>query len=46
MALISLPNEILLCHIFGDEEISISDLRSLMLTCRRFYHIIRGFNGL
>ena len=45
MALISLPNEVL-CHIFSREEISIADLGRLMLTCKRFWNVIRGSNEL
>ena len=40
MAFLSLPNEIL-CVIFGQKQIAISDLGHLMLTCKRFCHVVR-----
>ncbi|XP_046442921.1 F-box only protein 21-like [Daphnia pulex] len=41
MSLLSLPNEVLICYIFSLDTISISDLQSLMVSCRPLYNIIR-----
>ncbi|XP_046656341.1 F-box only protein 21-like [Daphnia pulicaria] len=41
MSLISLSNEVLIWHIFSLDTISISDLQSLMVSCRPLYNIIR-----
>ncbi|XP_046636257.1 F-box only protein 21-like [Daphnia pulicaria] len=41
MSLLSLSNEVLICYIFSLDTISISDLQSLMVSCRPLYNIIR-----
>ncbi|XP_046654309.1 F-box only protein 21-like [Daphnia pulicaria] len=41
MSLLSLPNEVLIWYIFSLDTISISDLQSLMVSCRPLYNIIR-----
>ncbi|XP_046462978.1 F-box only protein 21-like isoform X2 [Daphnia pulex] len=41
MSLLTLSNEVLICYIFSLDTISISDLQSLMVSCRPLYNIIR-----
>jgi F-box protein 21 len=41
MSLPSFANEVLICYIFLLDTISISDLQSLMVSCRPLYNIIR-----
>ncbi|XP_046462667.1 F-box only protein 21-like [Daphnia pulex] len=41
MSLLSLSNEVLICYIFSLDTISISDLQSLMVSCRPLHNIIR-----
>ena len=41
----SLPNEILF-QIFVNDKVAVSDLGHLMLTCQRFWHVIRDSNEL
>ena len=41
MSLLSLSNEVLLRNIFSRDNISVTDLQSLMISCRTLYNIIR-----
>nr|CAH0107282.1 unnamed protein product [Daphnia galeata] len=41
MSLLSLSNEVLLWNIFSQDAISVTDLKSLMISCRTLYNIIR-----
>ena len=46
MSLLSLPNELLIRHIFSCNAISINDLKCMMISCHRLYKIIRESNEL
>ena len=45
MTLMSLPKEVLF-KIFSRQEMAVSDMGRLMLTCQRFQHLIQESNEL